>query len=410
MKLLELVGDALADIQAYGAQTALQTVGVVLGVASVVATLGLSAGQRAKSMDFWEQTGGTLKVHIYPKAVEAVRLTARQRASRGLTLADADAIRQRLAEVELVETATRKGLWVSTPSAQKRYTVTGITSGWAKLQELRLARGRSLGQEDLTTAAAVCVLGAERAREFFGSGDPLGRIIRIGDHGLQVVGVLAYREFYWNRSDTWNALSWMNELILVPATTMNRRFLGGGNEKVDEIAIRLASAQTHPATVAAIKSLLLARHGVEDFQVFDRKDRIAQMEQQGRVYDITFLVCGLVALLVGGIVVANIMLASFTERMREVGVRKAVGAKGSQIFLQFLVETVVVNGLGGILGLVLGVGFVHGMAALLDQAAVLTSTMVLAAVGCAVGVAVIFGVYPAWRAARLEPVVALRYE
>jgi len=224
------------------------------------------------------------------------------------------------------------------------------------------------------------------------------------------VGVLTFREFYWSRADSWNALSWINELVLVPATTLTRRYLRSGSDQVEEIALRLASAEAHERAVPALRALLVARHVAEDFEIFDRQDRIQQMEQQGKVYDITFLVCGLISLLVGGIVVANIMLASFTERMREVGVRKAIGAKGWQIFLQFLVETIVVNGLGGVLGLAVGVGFVHGVAVLLDQAAVLTPTMILAAVGCAVSVAVVFGLFPAWKAARMDPVVALRYE
>lgn len=409
MRVWQLLADALADVRAYGMRTALQTVGVVLGVASVVATLGLSAGQRAKSLEFWQQTGGTLKVLVYPKPVDAARLSARQRSSKGLTLADAQAVGS-LPGFDLVAMAVRQRLWVQTPLLGKRIVVTGISPTWAEFQGLRLQRGRLISPLDMELAAPVCVLGADRAREFFGSGDPLGRTLRIGEHSFLVVGVLAPREFYWNRSDSWNALGWMNELVLLPATALARRFLGSQGERVDELGLQLASAQEHRQAVSALKSLLLARHGAEDFQVFDRKDRIQQMQQQGKVYDITFLLCGLIALLVGGIVVANIMLASFTERMREVGIRKALGARGGHIFLQFLVETVIVNGLGGFLGLALGVGFVHGMAFLLDQAAVLTPTMVLAAVGCAVSVAVIFGLYPAWKAARLDPVVALRYE
>ena len=405
-----LLLDAFQDVRAYGARTALQTVGVVLGVASVVATLGLSAGQRAKSMEFWRETGGTLKVLVYPKRPQAARLSARERSSKGLTLQDAAAIRERLSGFDLVATAVRKPLWVRSALGEKYLRVTGITPTWGEFHGLTLAWGRFFTEEDMRTAAPVCVLGAERAREFFGSDDAVGRLLRVGDHLLVVVGVLAFREFYWSRMDSWNALGWINDLVLLPATTLTCRYLKSGSDQVDEIALRLASAEAHQQAVPALRALLTARHGVEDFAIFDRKDRIQQMEQEGKVYDITFLVCGLISLLVGGIVVANIMLASFTERMREVGVRKAIGAKGWQIFLQFLVETIVVNGLGGLLGLALGVGLVHGMAVLLDQAAVLTPTMILAAVGCAVSVAVVFGLFPAWKAARLDPVVALRYE
>ncbi len=351
MSVLGILAHALVDVRAYGARTALQTVGVVLGVASVVATLGLSAGQRAKSMEFWQETGGTLKVVVYAKPADAARLSAKERASKSLTLEDAQAIALRVPQFDLVATAIRRPLWVTSPLMQRRYMVTGVTPGWAECNELRLARGRRITFEDLTTAAAVCVLGADRAREFFGSGDPLGKTLRLGDHALIVVGMLAFREFYWNRADSWNALGWMNELILVPATTLTRRYQGAGTSRVDEIALRLAAPEAHHSALPALRNLLLARHGAEDFQIFDGKDRVEQMEQQGRIYDITFLVCGLISLLVGGIVAANIMLAFFTERMREVGIRKAIGAKGSHILIQFLVETIIVNGLGGFFGL-----------------------------------------------------------
>jgi putative ABC transport system permease protein len=191
---------------------------------------------------------------------------------------------------------------------------------------------------------------------------------------------------------------------------MQVRVVGAGSRKIDEIGLRLVSVKAHDESVPALKRLLNNRHRADDFQVYDRQDRLQQMNQQGKVYDFTFLACGIISLVVGGIVVANIMLASFTERMREVGVRKALGAKGWHVLVQFIVESAIVTGLGGAAGLVVGVGFVHGIAYLLDQTAVLTPTMTVAAGLCAGIVSVVFGLYPALKAARLDPVVALRYE
>jgi putative ABC transport system permease protein len=191
---------------------------------------------------------------------------------------------------------------------------------------------------------------------------------------------------------------------------MQVRVVGAGSRAIDEIGLRLRSVAVHDTSVPALQRLLTNRHRADDFQVYDRQDRIQQMNQQGKVYDFTFLACGIISLVVGGIVVANIMLASFTERMREVGVRKALGAKGWHVLVQFLVEGAIVTGLGGVVGLGVGVGFVHGIAYLLNQTAVLTPAMIVAAGLCAGSVSVIFGLYPAVRAARLDPVVALRYE
>jgi ABC-type antimicrobial peptide transport system permease subunit len=410
MNLLEVIADGFADVRTHAGRTALQTVGVVLGVASVVGTMGLTAGEREQSLRYYTESGGVLKVMVWPKQVENVRSSAREMASRGLTLDDVEAVRASIPSFDLVEPKIGRTLFVRSARASKSYYITGVGPAYAELHELLVERGRFVSQDDVATAATVCVLGADRAREFFGSEDSVGQNLRLGDHLFRVAGVLRYREFYWNRSDSYNALGWMNEVIIVPVTTMQVRVVGAGSRQIDEIGLRLASVAVHDASVPALQRLLTNRHGADDFQVYDRQDRIQQMNQQGKVYDFTFLACGIISLVVGGIVVANIMLASFTERMREVGVRKALGAKGWHILVQFLVESAIVTGLGGVVGLGVGVGFVHGIAYLLDETAVLTPAMIVAAGLCAGSVSVIFGLYPAVRAARLDPVVALRYE
>jgi putative ABC transport system permease protein len=410
MNLLEVIADGFADVRMHAGRTALQTVGVVLGVASVVGTMGLTAGERQQALRYYTESGGVLKVMVWPKQVENVRSSAREQASRGLTLDDVETIRASIAGFDLVEPEINRTLLVRSARASKSYQITGVAPAYAELHELQVEHGRFISGEDVTTAATVCVLGADRAREFFGTEDPVGKNLRLGDHLMRVAGVLRYREFYWNKSDSYNALGWMNEVIIVPVTTMQVRVVGAGSRKIDEIGLRLASVEAHSTAVPALKRLLNNRHRADDFQVYDRQDRLQQMNQQGKVYDFTFLACGIISLVVGGIVVANIMLASFTERMREVGVRKALGAKGWHVLVQFIVESAIVTGLGGAAGLVVGVGFVHGIAYLLDQTAVLTPTMIVAAGLCAGTVSVVFGLYPALKAARLDPVVALRYE
>ena len=410
MNFIEVLADGFADIRANGARTALQTVGVVLGVASVVATLGLMAGERAQSMKYWEETGGVLKLGVFGRPPDAVRTSARAQASPGLTLDDVEAIRATIPGFDLVEPQISGRRLVRSVRASKQYRVMGVAPAYATYNELIVDKGRFITDEDIGSAASVCVIGADRAQEFFGSDEPVGRELRLADHLFTVVGVLTYREFYWNKSDDYNALGWINELVMVPVTAVQSRWAGAGSRKVDEIALRLRSVEDHGPAVAALKRLLLARHGTEDFQVWDRQERIQQMNEQGRIYDLTFLGCGIVALLGSIIVVANILLASLAERLREVGIRKALGAKGWHIAVQYLLEGLIVTGIGAGAGLLLGIGFVHAIAGLLDQIAVLTPTMVLAAVIAPVAVTLLAGSYPALKAARLDPVVALRYE
>jgi putative ABC transport system permease protein len=410
VKLIEIVADGLADVRAHAGRTFLQTLGVVLGVASVVATLGLTAGGRQKTMGYFEESGGLRKVVVGNKPLEVVRAGAAAKASRGLTLADLDAIRASVKGFDLTEPEVGRRLLVRTPLHSRALDVTGVGAAYPELQELILERGRFLTDDDIASSAAVCVLGAERATDFFGTEDPVGKRIVLGRSAHTVVGVLQHREFYWNKAENYNALGWMNRLILVPVSSMLAREVGAGSDQVQQLVLRLESLEAQGEAVPALRRLLLARHGAEDFRIVDRQERMQRMDQEGRVYDLAFLLCGVISLVVGGIVVANILLASFTERMREVGLRKALGAKGWHIAVQFLMESLVVTGLGGLLGLLLGTGFVTVLNGLLDMPAALTPAMVVAAVAAAGVIGVVFGFYPAIRAARLDPVAALRYE
>ncbi len=410
MNLLEVIADGFTDIRANAARTSLQTLGVVLGVASVVATLGMMAGERAQSMKYWSETGGVLKLGVYSRPPEAVRISAREKASRGLTLDDVEAIRASIRGFDIVEPQITGRRMLRTPRATMEYRVNGVAPRWAEYNELIVGKGRFITDDDLASASSVCVIGADRAQEFFGTDDAIGRELRVGDHLFTVVGVLTYREFYWNRANDYNALGWINEIVAVPVTALQARFTGAGSRKVDELALRLRSVEDHDEAVGALKRMLLARHGAEDFQVWDRLDRIQQMNQQGQVYDVTFMACGAISLIGSIIVVANILLASLAERLREVGIRKALGAKGWHIAVQYLLEGLIVTGIGAGAGLLLGIGLVHGVASLLDQMAVLSPTMVWAALIAPVVVTALAGSYPAIKAARLDPVVALRYE
>jgi ABC-type antimicrobial peptide transport system permease subunit len=238
----------------------------------------------------------------------------------------------------------------------------------------------------------------------------VGKALNIGGKSYTVVGVTAERVFFWQRSDTYNAHEWMNRLITVPITSYMKRHQEPGAERIDELNLRLYSPEVHKESREALEQLLRSRHGIEDFGVWDRQERLEQGAQEDMVYNITFLACGVIALLVGGIVITNIMLASFTERMREVGVRKALGATGWQVFVQFLIEAIVVTVCGGAAGLALGIVFTFGIMSVMQMDMTITASMVVVSVASAAVVGFFFGLYPAVRASRLDPVVALRYE
>jgi ABC-type antimicrobial peptide transport system permease subunit len=406
----QFLREGFVEIREHLGRTVLQTLGVILGVASVVATLGMTASMDARRDQYFRESGGTRLMGVYNQPPGELEMTARQRAKTGLKLTDAAAIRDTIDGFDLVVAEIARSHRVRAGATEETYRITAIEPEFMQMRELTVGSGRYITAHDMETAAAVVVLGSTRARQLFGTADPVGKALNIGGNSYTVVGVTAERVFFWQRSDTYNAHEWMNRLITVPITSYMKRHQEPGAERIDELNLRLYSPEVHKESREALEQLLRSRHGIEDFGVWDRQERLEQGAQEDMVYNITFLACGVIALLVGGIVITNIMLASFTERMREVGVRKALGATGWQVFVQFLIEAIFVTVCGGAAGLALGIVFTFGIMTVMQMDMTITASMVVVSVASAAVVGFFFGLYPAVRASRLDPVVALRYE
>jgi putative ABC transport system permease protein len=409
--LWDSVVDGIVDIDTHRSRTVLQAVGIVLGVASVVATFGLIDGGRRQGQKFWDETGGIRKMFIRELDARELKQNALEKRSKGLTYDDALALQAQAATLDLVEPTMERRELVKAPGFEKRLDVSGATPNYEPMYDFHPAEGRFLTAEDMDRSAKVVVLGSARREEIFGGRPALGQVLSLGADRYTVVGVMERKEFYWNSANS-NNLEWMNRLVFVPITSMITRMVGDRqSQKVAYINVQARTVEGMEAATEEVKTILRRAHGgVEDFQVFNRAAFMQQMDQQNRIYDVTFLVCGAISLLVGGIVIMNILLASFNERIREVGTRKALGATGLNIMAQFLVESVVVTILGGVLGLGLGVGFTAAMSTLLQQPVVMTPRIMALGLFFAVGVGIFFGFYPAVRAARLNPIEALRYE
>ena len=230
-------------------------------------------------------------------------------------------------------------------ASRRRLEISGATFAYEPMYNFHPAEGRFITAEDLAESAKVVVLGSTRREQLFGGRPALGQTVSIGGATYTVVGVMEKKEFYWNSAND-NALEWMNEFVFVPITTMLNRMSGDRTARRRSPTSTSRSGTSRRWTRPWTRSTAILRRthgGVEDFEVFNRADRMRQMEEQGKIYDVTFLVCGTISLLVGGIVIMNILLASFNERVREVGTRKALGATGLNIMAQFLVESVVVT-------------------------------------------------------------------
>jgi ABC-type antimicrobial peptide transport system permease subunit len=403
--------DGVVDMAAHKSRSVLQMVGIILGVGSVVATFGLIDGGRQQGQKFWEQTGGIRKMFIRELDARELKQNAVEKKSKGLTYDDALALKAQATTLELVEPTIQRSELVKAPGFEKRIDVSGATPSYEPMYEFHPAEGRFITGEDLAQSAKVVVLGSTRREQLFGGRPALGQVISVGADRYTVVGVMERKEFYWNSANR-NALEWMNEMVFLPVTSVITRMVGDRqSQKVAYINVQVGDVKQMEKATQEVTAILRRAHGgVLDFQVFNRAAFMQQMDEQGRIYDITFLTCGTISLLVGGIVIMNILLASFNERVREVGTRKALGATGLNILAQFLVESVVVTIVGGLLGLGLGIGFTHAISDLVQQPVVTTARNMVIGLGFAVTIGIFFGFYPAIRAARLNPIEALRYE
>jgi putative ABC transport system permease protein len=409
MIILESIIDGIRDIRDHFGRTLLQLVGIILGAASIVATFSLSVAGKAQSMEYYKVSGGIQKIWVSDKPTGKVTLDAKALASKGLTYADVVALKRESKEIDLVSPVSNSDMDIRYRNIEKPRSVMGVTPAYSPMNDFHSGSGRFITDGDLNSAARVVVLGSERAQEFFGSDNPIGKTIAMNGAGYLVVGVM--EEKYFSFDHKRNVMRWMNRQIYIPITTMvTRKGEPLTSGKISFMHARMRDIKKNEEAVDEIKTILARQHGVVDFEVFSRIANLRRNEQNNKMYDMLFMVCGVISLLVGGIVVMNIQLASFNERVREVGTRKAVGASPAQIFFQFLSESVLVSIFGGFIGLFVGRLFTAAISLLLRSAPIVTMSTCIYALTFAAGTGLLFGMYPALRASRLNPIEALRTE
>lgn len=435
MNLVEPVRDGLLDMWAYKARTILQTMGIVLGSASVIVTIALLFGGKAEDRDFLEQTGGVTTLEVRKKQGGVQRIFARDMATFGLEIADYEAVRTAVGSIcerdVCAKVAANRNLRVEMAigGVHDEITLWAVTPDYLSLKKLSMEEGRFLADSDVDTAQSVIVLGSKIRSTLFGTDNALGKYVTVRtlkrgpqamtlpgakpsqgqpDRRYLVVGVLD-EKVYKRSEDQGNWLEWMNDLAYIPITTALARETGG--REIGGLQVAAPSLETVRPIKQALDDALVKRHrGVRNYQIFDRAERLAEWEQRGQMYDAAIGGAGAISLLVGGIVVMNILLASLTQRIREVGIRKALGARNLEIFIQFLTESVIVAGMGGVGGALLGAGVSGTVSSMLEQRLLLDAWVIGIGVGISMTVGLVFGIYPAVRASMLDPVVALRYE
>ena len=392
---------ALAALAANKMRSLLTMLGMVIGVGSVIVMVSIVEGARANVPPVFDPIGSNLifVVHAPEKRTTGLHRTV----FKGLTLADADAIRRECPLVDAICPEVSLGAPVRAGRRERRVQVMGIGEEANDVLNVEIARGRSISPEDVAHWSKVCVLGDKVAHELFPEGDPLGREVDVRGVRFTVIGLLAKKGRAMGED--------RDDCVYIPLTAAHKRVLG--RDTLSSITARAIAPDRVEDAADQIWTVLRRRHrNVQDFIVDSQASILAAI---GRILNLFGLVLGGIgglALLVGGIGIMNIMLVSVTERTREIGLRKSVGARSVDILWQFLIEAMTLSFIGGGLGSIFGWTLSWSVGAAMKEM-LPTHVPVWAIVvsfGFSAGVGIFFGAYPAWRAAGLNPIDALRHE
>jgi len=391
-------------------RSALTMLGIVIGVAAVIVMIAVGAGAQARVEEQIRALGSNLLLIMSGARTQGgVRLP--QGSSQTLSEDDAVAINQEIPEA-LAAPALRGAAQVVAGNANWSTQIYGTTPEYLRVRDWPLAAGRNFSATEMSGAGKVCLLGATVARELFAGADPVDQVIRIKRVPFTVIGVLETKGQSLMGSD-------QDDIIVVPIGAARSRVLGAAaqarSRAVSTIWVKVADGHDTKAAEDEVRLLLRQRHRLQpgtddDFSLRNLAEVMAAQEASSRVLALLLAAVASVSLLVGGIGIMNIMLVSVTERTREIGLRMALGARTRDILGQFLVEAVTLSLIGGLVGVALGVGGAMAVASLAGWRVVLSPAAVGLAVAFAFGVGVLFGFYPARKAAQLNPVEALRFE
>jgi len=405
MSILMIFRIAISALNRNKMRTTLTTLGMIIGVAAVITMVALGRGAQ-QTIEDQIKSAGTNMILVMAGNWNVGGVRQGQGASTTLTPEDAEAIRG-VSGVQYVAASanTRSQIIAGNQNWQTR--VEGTDVDMPLIRSWPMLYGAFFTPQDVSSAAKVAVLGTITAEALFGPGvDPTGQIVRIRNQPFRVVGVLSSKGQSSMGQD-------QDDMVFVPFTTVQKKLLG--IQHVQSITVSAASAATLEQTAEAIAGLLRIRHKIQpgepdDFMVRTLEEMASVRTEATRT--MTMLLAGIagVSLVVGGIGIMNIMLVSVTERTREIGLRLAIGARGRDVLMQFLVEAIVISLFGGLLGLGLGFTLSAAVKRFLEWPAVIPPDAVLLAFGFSAAIGIFFGFYPARKAAQLDPIEALRYE
>lgn len=405
MKTKDILQETFMALSSNKIRSGLTMLGIVIGIASVIAMTAIGTGAQNSISDSIQSIGSNLIV-VSPGAPRGVGQQVNQGrgSAKTLTIEDANALTS-LNSVEAVAPEVSGRYQVTAKGTNTNTTVDGVTSSYPEVRNLEIDQGDFISDQQNSSGAKVAVIGPTVQIDLFGEGaDVIGQIIRIKGIQFKVIGL----------TKTKGGSGFMNadDMIYIPLTTAQRYF--SGDQYVTSISISAVSAEATASVQSDITSTLLTRHNLDstsaDFSTMNQADIISTASSVTGTFTTLLAAVAGISLVVGGIGIMNMMLTTVTERTREIGLRKAIGAKRRDINRQFLIEAVMLTFMGGVIGVFLGWGVSFGVTALGILETKVSLSSVLLAFGVSAFIGIVFGYYPAQRASKLNPIEALRYE
>ncbi|MDD3284747.1 MAG: ABC transporter permease [Patescibacteria group bacterium] len=408
MKIVDILEETYFALSANKARSILTILGIVIGISSVIAMLSIGQGAQNSITSNIESIGSNL-ITVYPGSQKSGMVRSAMGSAKSLTLSDSDAIINEVSYVKAVSPEIFSRYQVTAKGTNTNSQIYGITSAYATVKNLEIASGDFITDSNNENSSKVAVIGPTVRDDLFGEdvadSDVIGQTIKINKISFQIIGI--------TKSKGGSGFGSQDDMIFIPLST-SQRFLSK-DEYLSSISVSAYDADSLTSVQEQITQLLLTRHNISDpnladFRTLNQADIAETASSVAKTFTMLLGSVAGISLIVGGIGIMNMMLTNVTERTREIGLRKSIGAKRKDISNQFLIEAIALTIIGGLIGIVLGFGISWGLSYFGSITTKTTLLSILLAFGVSTAIGVIFGYYPASRAAKLNPIDALRYE